>query len=861
MADDGGINAKMAVGLSADISALVRELRKAGDATDTGMSRIERRMKDGEARMKNSVDLMKLEMDLDVARVKGDKAVVASLEKEVALRRQIASLAGRGVAVAEARAMAEAHQAALAAARHHAEHSKEGVGAALEQAFGSSRLAVLEEGGAKLGIYGGALEKLGGAGLIAAAGLAAFGISLEEAHKAMEFADEVANTARKLHVTTDALQEYRFALGEVGGAEKGADDALEQFSSMLGKAQAGLPKAIRAFKELGFSKGEVDSFKTVEDALDAVTEKVGHLGSNVQKDAIIDQLGLTGMKPLIEAGAEKMKELREEAQKLGIVMDGELIQRGAEMNKKFDVLSKVISVQLKSAFVDLGPVILALTGLIADMSRGLADMLQMFKPIEQKTVTALEDEKAAITRSFKSRQASVFKPDAAETAEYNRRISDIDKVIADKKAKMTALVTPPSGGGSLHYPGAGGSKHNGTADAEASVRQSLDGALKDRLTAYAALTGGIMEHAQAEHEAIDAETKSKLDRLATEAAKIDADKSILGAKKSELNSQLRLAAAAEVQAADAKKKKIDNDATIALVAHELAVRTAIAGYDDQVLQAQISLSDSATERKRLELEQLKNQKDLADAERKAKADAEALKNPPNAGDITVKANGEQAAADRAYQAHIDLINQKYESPWEKWAQDGKVAAADVGNALQSYAVKGMDDFNNGVADAIVNGHNLGDTMKSILKGMEADLVRYLMKQSEIGLFGGGNSASPGLLHMIGVPGFARGTDSAPGGLALVGEHGPEIVNLKRGAQVVPNNLLRSFAGRQAPVIAHTTIIQGPTYQLQSPVVTNDLLMQMSAISASHAQRAAASAVSISKRGQAAWSNSDFLLSR
>ncbi|MBL3576028.1 hypothetical protein JMK10_02565 [Rhodovulum sulfidophilum] len=46
----------------------------------------------------------------------------------------------------------------------------------------------------------------------------------------------------------------------------------------------------------------------------------------------------------------------------------------------------------------------------------------------------------------------------------------------------------------------------------------------------------------------------------------------------------------------------------------------------------------------------------------------------------------------------------------------------------------------------------------------------------------------------GLPGFARGTDSAPGGLAWVGEAGPELVNLPRGAQVIPNHRLGSLGG-------------------------------------------------------------------
>lgn len=36
-----------------------------------------------------------------------------------------------------------------------------------------------------------------------------------------------------------------------------------------------------------------------------------------------------------------------------------------------------------------------------------------------------------------------------------------------------------------------------------------------------------------------------------------------------------------------------------------------------------------------------------------------------------------------------------------------------------------------------------------------------------------------------IPGFAVGTDNAPGGLSVVGENGPEVVNLPRGSQVIP----------------------------------------------------------------------------
>lgn len=70
-----------------------------------------------------------------------------------------------------------------------------------------------------------------------------------------------------------------------------------------------------------------------------------------------------------------------------------------------------------------------------------------------------------------------------------------------------------------------------------------------------------------------------------------------------------------------------------------------------------------------------------------------------------------------------------------------------------------------------------------------------------GMTGLGGSAGTGSIPVMSSPGdlgagtggmsfpmFASGTDSAPGGLAWVGERGPELVNLPKGTQVIPNHV-------------------------------------------------------------------------
>ncbi|MBL3564370.1 hypothetical protein JMM59_05005 [Rhodovulum sulfidophilum] len=114
-------------------------------------------------------------------------------------------------------------------------------------------------------------------------------------------------------------------------------------------------------------------------------------------------------------------------------------------------------------------------------------------------------------------------------------------------------------------------------------------------------------------------------------------------------------------------------------------------------------------------------------------------------------------------------------------KDVAKGSGDAGDAISALADRMLDDL----LDRALSP--LTDAMGSLFDGLFS------------GLFGGGSASGGGgtvtqLFPSGGLPGFARGTDRAPGGLAWVGEAGPELVNLPRGAQVIPNHRLGSLGG-------------------------------------------------------------------
>ncbi|MGN6117749.1 MAG: hypothetical protein ACTHN2_19775 [Nitrobacter sp.] len=134
------------------------------------------------------------------------------------------------------------------------------------------------------------------------------------------------------------------------------------------------------------------------------------------------------------------------------------------------------------------------------------------------------------------------------------------------------------------------------------------------------------------------------------------------------------------------------------------------------------------------------------------------------------------------------------------------ALSQVSSQVSNDLTTGLTDIASGAKTA---SQGFSDMAKSILRDIEQVIIKLyivgpLMRTLGIGggLFGGLTSAG-GIAGAVGatsvgglplVPAFASGTDNAPGGWSIVGEKGPELVNLSRGAQVIPNDVLRSTIG-------------------------------------------------------------------
>jgi hypothetical protein len=119
------------------------------------------------------------------------------------------------------------------------------------------------------------------------------------------------------------------------------------------------------------------------------------------------------------------------------------------------------------------------------------------------------------------------------------------------------------------------------------------------------------------------------------------------------------------------------------------------------------------------------------------------------------------------------------SAWDSWRDAGVNALGKIADKLASMAADNL-------WKAAFGGTSGGSFLSSLFGGGGSGSTAVMSAPGDLGAGTGGMS----------FPMFASGTDSAPGGMAIVGERGPELVNLPRGSQVVPNDKL----GGGAPIV-------------------------------------------------------------
>lgn len=147
--------------------------------------------------------------------------------------------------------------------------------------------------------------------------------------------------------------------------------------------------------------------------------------------------------------------------------------------------------------------------------------------------------------------------------------------------------------------------------------------------------------------------------------------------------------------------------------------------------------------------------------------------------------------------------------------------------FQGFAVDLAVSFGETLGDALSGQNTFGNFFKGLFLSLGANMVAlgkmFIKMAAEILIIQKTLTISPYLAIAAGIalvaigtavknslakPAFAIGTRNAPGGLSLVGERGPELVNIPRGASVIPAAQTSNMMGGMGGAVEVFGVLRG-----------------------------------------------------
>jgi len=269
-------------------------------------------------------------------------------------------------------------------------------GAALAKSLEQMRVKFKELGNAgrrlrgSLSNLGSSIGRLGASaatvakrvGLIGLAAAGAGAALLKMARTGTEAVDFAAKQSQVLGLSVEAFGRLQFASEQAGVKFDELRTAFARLNRTVSDARNGNEAAAASFRELGIdvtsSSGQL---KTNEEIIGEIADVLSKMPDGAEKSALaIQLLGESGARlvPLLNGGSEGLRELGDEAERLGIVFTAEQAKIGEAMNDALNALgraSRGVTSQLGLLFAPtITEAANALTDLIVDNRAALEDL-------------------------------------------------------------------------------------------------------------------------------------------------------------------------------------------------------------------------------------------------------------------------------------------------------------------------------------------------------------------------------------------------------------------------------------------------------------------------------------------------------
>ncbi|MDX0523260.1 tail tape measure protein [Sinorhizobium medicae] len=267
----------------------------------------------------------------------------------------------------------------------------------------------------------------GGAGLVTGLVSAASVTALRDAASAIA---SIGDDARRAGLDVKSFQELKYVAEQNRVGVDALTDGIKELNLRADEfIVTGGGSAAEAFQRLGYSAENLK--QKLEDPADLFTEIIGRLGEldKAAQIRIMDEIfgGAGGEQfvQLIEAGEAGIRDTIQAANDLGIVLDEQMVQKAADVDRKFNMLATTVGTKLKSAIVSA-----------AD---SLAEFIDGFRDFQNQMNSTLQGRQAEIGERRLEIENEILKKKEAQ-ARQDEKLSDVARKLGFENSKNANLA-------------------------------------------------------------------------------------------------------------------------------------------------------------------------------------------------------------------------------------------------------------------------------------------------------------------------------------------------------------------------------------------------------------------------------------
>ena len=255
------------------------------------------------------------------------------------------------------------------------------------------------KGAAAKGDLGGVVSSLGSMKGLLVGGAIAAGIKeiadqiWDISKAAAAYADDILTMSTVTGISTDELQEYKYMADLVDVSLDTITSSITKLTRNMLNAKDGTGEQAEAFAALGIQITNADgSLRDAQEVWDEVITALGQMSNETERDAyamVLMGKSAQDLNPLIEAGAEKINALRQEAHETGYVLDEEMLSTLGGLQDSFDRFDKKMEAFKNNLAVSFAPAITTIVNALGDAIVGFGEF-----------ITAVNDAIVAIDNFF-----------------------------------------------------------------------------------------------------------------------------------------------------------------------------------------------------------------------------------------------------------------------------------------------------------------------------------------------------------------------------------------------------------------------------------------------------------------------------